>query len=116
LLMSSHVLAVEVLRLSERYRLYIPRDWHLCRFCRVAVEDEQHALLVCATVPSLVCLRQNFLVDILSICPQLQFAWNGLGTDDRLACLLQLPAAEPLLAQFVHHVFEIFCSVPVYIP
>ncbi len=116
LLMSSHVLAVEVLRWSERYRPYIPRDWRLCRFCRVAVEDEQHALLVCATAPGLVCLRRKFFVDILRVCPQLLVAWNALGNDDRLACLLQLPAAEPLLAQFVHNVFEIFRSVPVYIP
>ncbi len=33
LLMSSHVLAVELLRWSERYRPYIPCVWHLCRFC-----------------------------------------------------------------------------------
>ncbi len=116
LLMSSHVLAVELLRWSERYRPYIPRVWRLCRFGRVAVEDEQHALLVCATAPGLACLRRDFLIDICRICPQLHSAWNGLGVEDRLACLLQLPAAEPRLAQFVHHVFEIFRSVPVYIP
>ncbi|KAK0436101.1 hypothetical protein EV421DRAFT_2086799 [Armillaria borealis] len=42
--MSSHVVAVELLRWSERYCPYIPCVWRLCRFCRVAVEDEQHAL------------------------------------------------------------------------
>ncbi len=55
-------------------------------------------------------------IDVYRISPQLDFAWNRLGIDDRLAYLLQLPAAEPLFAQFVHHVFEIFRSVPVYIP
>ncbi len=80
------------------------------------MEDEQHALLVCATAPGLACLRRDFLIDICRVCPQLHSAWNGLGVEDRLACLLQLPAAEPRLAQFVHHVFEIFHSVPVYIP
>ncbi len=114
--MSSHLLAVELLRWSERYRPYIPRDWRLCRFCRVVVEDEQHALLVCAAAPGLACLRRRFLIDVCRICPRLDLAWNRLGIDDRLACLLQLPAAEPLFAQFVHHVFEIFRTVPVYIP
>ncbi|KAK0440449.1 uncharacterized protein EV420DRAFT_1252707, partial [Desarmillaria tabescens] len=56
LLLSSHVLGVEVLRWSERYRPYIPRDWRLWRFCRVTVEDEPHALLVCAAAPGLTSL------------------------------------------------------------
>ncbi|PBK98450.1 hypothetical protein ARMGADRAFT_920169 [Armillaria gallica] len=116
LLVSSHVLAVEVLRWTERYRPYIPRHWRLCRFCRVAVEDEPHVLLVCATAPGLACLRRKFVADVCGMCPQLHLAWDRLGIEDRLACLLQLPAAEPLFAQFVHHVFEIFRSVPVYIP
>ncbi|PBK88664.1 hypothetical protein ARMGADRAFT_937020 [Armillaria gallica] len=116
LLVSSHVLAVEVLWWTERYRPYIPCHWRLCRFCRVAVEDEPHVLLICATAPGLACLRWKFVADVCGMCPQLHLAWDRLGIDDRLACLLQLPAAEPLFAQFVHHVFEIFRSVPVYIP
>ncbi|KAK0421789.1 hypothetical protein EV421DRAFT_643098 [Armillaria borealis] len=84
LLVSSHVLAVEVLRWSERYRPYIPRDWRLCRFCRVAVEDEPHVLLVCAAAPGLTCLRRKFIVDVCCICPQLRLAWDRLGIEDRL--------------------------------
>ncbi|KAK0236473.1 hypothetical protein EDD85DRAFT_643014 [Armillaria nabsnona] len=85
LLVSSHVLAVEVLRWSERYRPYIPHDWCLCRFCRVAVEDEPHVLLVCATAPGLASLRPKFVADICGICPQLHLAWDRLGIEDRLA-------------------------------
>ncbi|KAK0443103.1 uncharacterized protein EV420DRAFT_1576985 [Desarmillaria tabescens] len=48
LFVSSHILAVEVLRWGERYRPKIPREWRLCRFCKIAVEDEVHALLLAA--------------------------------------------------------------------
>ncbi|KAH7872378.1 uncharacterized protein C8R40DRAFT_498197 [Lentinula edodes] len=35
------------LRYEERYRSPIPRVWRLCRFCKGAVEDKCHALMVC---------------------------------------------------------------------
>jgi hypothetical protein len=47
IMFSSHALAVERLRWKERYRATVPREWRLCRFCRVCVEDEVHALLQC---------------------------------------------------------------------
>ncbi|KAK0434697.1 hypothetical protein EV421DRAFT_1678942, partial [Armillaria borealis] len=47
LVMSSHIFAVEVLQWRERYRKFVPRKWRVCRFCRVSVEDEAHALLSC---------------------------------------------------------------------
>ncbi|KAJ7454295.1 hypothetical protein B0H11DRAFT_2325025 [Mycena galericulata] len=47
LLLSDHNLSVERLRYPVRYRLAIPREERLCRFCRDGVEDEVHLLLEC---------------------------------------------------------------------
>ncbi|PBK99811.1 hypothetical protein ARMGADRAFT_1161404 [Armillaria gallica] len=116
LFLSSHVLAVEVLRWSERYRPRIPRDWRLCRYCKIAMEDEMHCLLRCTIAPGLVELHGLFLADIHAACPMLGDAWNCLDDEDRLACLLQLPTLDSRLAQYVHHVLEIFRAAPVYVP
>ncbi|KAK0432096.1 uncharacterized protein EV420DRAFT_1235339, partial [Desarmillaria tabescens] len=116
LFLSSHILAVEVLRWTECYRPKIPREWRLCRFCKVTVEDEVHALLCCTIAPGLIELRRSFLADAHALCPNLANAWGRLAVDDRLACLLQLPILEPRLAQYVYHVLEIFGATPVYIP
>ncbi|KAJ7293831.1 hypothetical protein C8J57DRAFT_983450, partial [Mycena rebaudengoi] len=53
-ILSDHNLAVEVLRHGHRWyefphgyrRWDIPREWRLCRFCQMNVEDEVHATLV----------------------------------------------------------------------
>ncbi|KII93966.1 hypothetical protein PLICRDRAFT_70555, partial [Plicaturopsis crispa FD-325 SS-3] len=55
--------AVERGRWDERYRKRIPREWRLCRFCHVGVEDECHALLICDGNGDLACLRKRFLED-----------------------------------------------------
>ncbi|THU97533.1 hypothetical protein K435DRAFT_561606, partial [Dendrothele bispora CBS 962.96] len=45
---SNHMLAVEVLRYTDRrYQPYVPRDWRKCRLGCDEVEDEVHALLCC---------------------------------------------------------------------
>ncbi|KAJ7124457.1 hypothetical protein C8R44DRAFT_619990 [Mycena epipterygia] len=63
LLLSDHTLSVERLRYPARYRLAIPREEPLCRFCRAAVEDEAHALLNCNGLALLTDLRTCFLAD-----------------------------------------------------
>ncbi|KAK0441943.1 hypothetical protein EV421DRAFT_1711229, partial [Armillaria borealis] len=114
--LSSHVLAVEVLRWSERYRPRIPHEWRLCRFCKIAVEDEIHALLRCTIAPGLAELRGLFLADTYAACPMLVDTWDRLDDEDRLACLLQLPILDSRLAQYVHLVLELFRAAPVYVP
>ncbi|KAJ7144692.1 hypothetical protein C8R46DRAFT_823739, partial [Mycena filopes] len=56
LLLSSHTLSVEILRYDERLKKRAPRAFRFCRFCRLGVETEAHALIVC-TVPALTALR-----------------------------------------------------------
>ncbi|PBK76378.1 hypothetical protein ARMSODRAFT_223943 [Armillaria solidipes] len=105
-----------VLRWSERYRPRIPREWRLCRFCKIAVEDEIHALLRCTITPGLTELRGRFLADTYAACPMLVDTWDRLDDEDRLACLLQLPILDSRLAQYVHLVLELFRAAPVYVP
>ncbi|SJL07859.1 uncharacterized protein ARMOST_11213 [Armillaria ostoyae] len=99
LFLSSHVLAVEVLLV-----------------CKIAVEDEIHALLRCTIAPDLAELRGLFLADAYAACPMLVDAWDRLDDEDRLACLLQLPILDSRLAQYVHLVLELFRAAPVYVP
>ncbi|KAK7008449.1 hypothetical protein R3P38DRAFT_2413192, partial [Favolaschia claudopus] len=47
LMLSSHTLSVEILRYKERWKLRVPRDCRLCRFCRLGVENEWHATIEC---------------------------------------------------------------------
>ncbi|KAJ7814705.1 hypothetical protein B0H14DRAFT_3747095 [Mycena olivaceomarginata] len=54
-------LGVEVLRYKERHRERTPPSWRRCRFCRIAVESESHALLGCMAELNLVELRRDFL-------------------------------------------------------
>ena len=74
LLLCDHNLSVERLRYRIRYRLPIPREKQLCRFCRGAVGVEVHALLDCDRHLPLVNLRQSFLCDILALDPALRAA------------------------------------------
>ncbi|KAJ6525096.1 hypothetical protein DFH09DRAFT_805193, partial [Mycena vulgaris] len=49
LYLSSHTLAIEILRYTERYR----EPFRFCRFCHMEVESESHALLGCMTEATL---------------------------------------------------------------
>jgi hypothetical protein len=68
-MLSDHNLSVERLRYPGRYGAAAPRELRLCRFCRTAVEDEAHAILVCTysvctAHVGLQPLRETFLHDI----------------------------------------------------
>jgi hypothetical protein len=60
IILSSHSLAVERRRWKERGKKVVPRQWRLCRFCYVYVEDAPHALFVCEH-PDLKAIRDIFL-------------------------------------------------------
>ncbi|KAJ7862831.1 hypothetical protein B0H13DRAFT_1578713, partial [Mycena leptocephala] len=47
IILSSHSLAVEPVDGKCAERKVVPRQWRLCRFCYVYVEDAPHALFVC---------------------------------------------------------------------
>jgi hypothetical protein len=113
LMFSSHGLAVERLRWRERYRAPVPRQWRLCRFCRAAVEDEVHALVVCVGHPQLLVLRDTLRSEVGDIVPL--FPWNA-DHDNQLRSLLHDRRLAVPLAKFIYNVLNIFSSVPMYVP
>jgi hypothetical protein len=62
MLLSSHCLALERLRLVEFRRPRIDRNLRVSRFCKTEIESPEHALLECTEELELVQLRQDFLV------------------------------------------------------
>ncbi|KAK0464796.1 uncharacterized protein EV420DRAFT_1230770, partial [Desarmillaria tabescens] len=47
ILLLTHSLAIERLHWRELGRLKLERQYHKCRFCRIAVESLEHAILEC---------------------------------------------------------------------
>ncbi|KAL1672665.1 hypothetical protein EV122DRAFT_175165, partial [Schizophyllum commune] len=65
LLLSDHMLAVEVLRRQARYRrAVLAREDRLCRLCRLHVEDEVHGLLYCRGRLDLISMRRALFEDM----------------------------------------------------
>ncbi|KAJ7917975.1 hypothetical protein B0H13DRAFT_1607799 [Mycena leptocephala] len=115
LLLSSHTLGIEILRWKECYKVRVPRDSRLCRFCRLAIESESHATKGC-TAPALVALRYDFLKDIYCLVPDLPRRWTS--TDEFLRALVQYRNFDltQRLAKYTYDVFEIYATFPVFRP
>ncbi|KAK0439658.1 hypothetical protein EV421DRAFT_847077 [Armillaria borealis] len=120
LLTSSHTLAVEVLRWTERRRPPIPRDERLCRYCRQEVEDEAHVLLYCDGSDDLRALRSEFFHKVFRIAgsplsSSLRAAPTGF---DVIRLLLQTDNVDVMcsFAKFVYNVFSIYQRLPVFMP
>ncbi|KAJ6550268.1 hypothetical protein B0H19DRAFT_996947, partial [Mycena capillaripes] len=60
MVLSSHSLAVERRRWKERGKKIVPRQWRLCRFCYIYVEDPAHAMFKCSQ-SELTEIRKSFL-------------------------------------------------------
>ncbi|KAF7354570.1 Reverse transcriptase domain-containing protein [Mycena sanguinolenta] len=116
LMLSDHNLSVERLRYPGRYRAAAPRDLRLCRFCRGAVEDEAHALLVCTAHPGLRLLRETFLRDVMVEIRGIEGRWSADRPYDFLKLLLSSRKTTARLAKFVADVMAIYDSHPRYIP
>ncbi|KAJ7056045.1 hypothetical protein C8F01DRAFT_1156657, partial [Mycena amicta] len=115
-LCSEHSLAVEALRLPERYRSGVPRAWCLCRFCRRAVEDETHATLVCTAHPSLTPCRAAFLHDVFEQCPHLAYIARTRPASELLETILLDDSLVKRTARFLRDVLDIFEATPMWIP
>jgi hypothetical protein len=117
LLLSSHPLASERLRWPDRYRLYVPAEKRLCRFCSLKCETPEHALLECLAHTSLALLRADFLAKIYSAVPSLP-PINVLTQDPAhfICVLLDQRKVTYLLARFVFDIFEVYESVPLRVP
>ncbi|KAJ7223560.1 hypothetical protein GGX14DRAFT_532178 [Mycena pura] len=59
--LSTHLLALEILRYVNHGNQPVPRSDRLCRFCRKEVESPEHALITCTSSDEVVQLRVIFL-------------------------------------------------------
>jgi hypothetical protein len=116
LYLSSHTLAIEILRYKERYRQRTPRAFRFCRFCRKAVESESHALLGCMSEEALIVLRREFLVDVYELVPDLPRTWASL--DALLLALAQCRSFDVTqrLAKYTFDVFDVYSTREIFKP
>ncbi|KAJ4477599.1 hypothetical protein C8R41DRAFT_773029 [Lentinula lateritia] len=116
LITSSHALSIERLRYEERYRSPIPREWRLCRFCRGAVEDECHALMVCEAQLTLVCLREQYWMEMDRTAPDIVLMQHQLSSYALLQRVLFDRHVLTLTAKYVYDVLAVFAGREPYIP
>ncbi|KAJ7267965.1 hypothetical protein C8J57DRAFT_1067514, partial [Mycena rebaudengoi] len=123
-ILSDHCLAVEVLRHGYRwyefphgYRRHdIPRNWRLCRFCQMDIEDEVHATLVCTSNPRLTPLRADFLRAIFDLHPPLRALALSLSAEEFLRHIVLERRIVSRVARFVYDVLQIFDAKEVWVP
>ncbi|KAJ7116278.1 hypothetical protein C8R43DRAFT_902453 [Mycena crocata] len=109
MVLSSHSLAVERRRWKERGKKIVPRQWRLCRFCYIYVEDPAHAMFKCEHA-ELAEVRQIFLdkvkIEIPGLVEQFPEALQ------LFRALLPQRKITQLLAKLAYDVLKIFDSVP----
>jgi hypothetical protein len=115
-LLSDHRLAVEALRHGNRVWRFVERELRLCRFCRAAVEDESHALLVCMGHPALTGLRADFLRDMYTVDPNWRTQVQAMSAHNFLMRMVRCRDATKRLARFVYDVFTVFEQEELLIP
>lgn len=103
LLLAEHPLAEARLRYAERRRPSIPREYRLCRFCKLAVEDTLHALFDCRGASNLVDLRSRFWHQCLHEGAAHE---AGLQHAAPLAALHQLLISKKLLKKLAWLAYE----------
>jgi hypothetical protein len=86
----------------------------LCRFCRGAVEDERHALLICDGNPDLQLLRRSFLQDMEKQSPSL--FWEDCTSLQFLTAVIREVAVQERVAKYVYDVFSVFRTAPIFRP
>ncbi|KZV69764.1 hypothetical protein PENSPDRAFT_652043, partial [Peniophora sp. CONT] len=116
LMVSSHPLALEQLRHTSgvrngRKKLAVPRELRLCRFCSLAVESPEHALLSCSGSARLTALRADFYAKIQVLRPDLVGPTTELEAERVLKAMIAAREISSLLAAFVRRAFELFMSV-----
>ncbi|KDR75593.1 hypothetical protein GALMADRAFT_489789 [Galerina marginata CBS 339.88] len=115
LLCSGHSLAVEVLRYRSRYRLVVPRQYRLCRFCHGQIEDEVHALFHCPGSLPLQDARKDFFMALRSISPKWLVCFMESDPVDFIHIILR---EEPLtipFAKLAFRVLEHYGTVDLYV-
>ncbi|KZV83904.1 hypothetical protein EXIGLDRAFT_625046 [Exidia glandulosa HHB12029] len=115
-ILGCHLLAVERLAWTERYRRQVPHDERLCRFCRHAVETPEHAMLRCTGSQDLVEARTEYLAKVYLGRPDLPIASTITDSARYLQMLICDVPTIDLTASFAHRVLEIYGKAPMYIP
>jgi hypothetical protein len=115
LLLSTHKLALEILRYSDHgYARVDNRDDRRCRFCKREVESPEHALLDCSASPEVVALREEFMKALFEREPKLERQWWELSSESFLKALLFPRSTIALVAKFAYEILEVFYAEPVY--
>ncbi|KAL1671323.1 hypothetical protein EV122DRAFT_256580 [Schizophyllum commune] len=118
LLLSDHILAVEVLRRPARYRRAVhAREDRLCRLCRLQVEDEVHALLDCRGRLDLISMRRVLFEDMHRMNVRAP-AFDGDNWGRSFLCWLAEHKRDDVRAAWAHYVYRVlgvFEAVPIYV-
>ncbi|KAJ6481555.1 hypothetical protein C8R47DRAFT_1049836 [Mycena vitilis] len=114
IMLSTHQLAVEILRYVDHEHGQVARENRLCRFCKTDIETPEHALITCTSQDALVDLREKFLEHLFLKCPNLRLR---LALDSNVEFLKAIIHSRPsiaLVAKFAHDVLQLFYAVPVF--
>jgi hypothetical protein len=114
LLLSTHLLAVEVLRYSNHLLPRIERSQRVCRFCHSEVETPEHALLACVASHDVVALRTVFLEKLFICVPSLHRSKAELNDIEFFKAMVYERASIGLVAKFAFEVLEVFYATPVF--
>ena len=114
ILLSTHLLAVEVLRYVDHAHQPVPRSERLCRFCKKEVETPEHALITCESSDALVELRATFLRKLFTDLPDLCNQMVELSNTEFLKAIIYPRLTIALVAKYVFDVLELFYVVPVF--
>ncbi|KAJ7100849.1 hypothetical protein B0H15DRAFT_770207, partial [Mycena belliarum] len=113
ILLSTHQLAVEILRYANHDHPQVPREDRRCRFCKTEVETPEHAMITCTSLDALVELRHAFMGELFSKCPNLQHHLTEDSNTEFLKVLINSRPSIALVAKFSHDVLQLFYAVPV---
>ncbi|KAJ7208110.1 hypothetical protein C8J57DRAFT_983667, partial [Mycena rebaudengoi] len=113
LLLSTHLLAVEVLRYVDHAYAPMPRAERLCRMCKDEVETPEHALISCNAFDALNQLHSTFLTKLFLDAPFLQLRMAELTNFEFVKAMIYNRPTIALVAKYVHEILELFYALPV---
>jgi hypothetical protein len=115
LLLSTHLLAVEILRYGDHlHKREDDRSRRVCRFCKSEVETPEHALLACEASVEVKSLRTAFLERLFSDAPILRSRMAQLNLIEFFKAMLYERSTIALVAKFAFEVLEVFYATPVF--
>ncbi|KAJ7434593.1 hypothetical protein FB451DRAFT_1063296 [Mycena latifolia] len=115
LLLSTHLLAVEVLRYGDHE--HVREDdlsRRVCRFCKTEVETPEHALLTCDASAEVMSLRTAFLEKLCTDVPNLRRLMDELDSIEFFKSMVYERSTIPLVAKFAYDILSVFYATPVF--